>query len=258
MVSTTINQIVNNMLLQRRYSLHWYLEFLLYGIECVRELSMDDLMIMNTKVLPVNSTSNTAELPSDYLDYVMVGVRVGQNIMPLVESDLFDNANNFSSDYTQVKYNSQETTSQTDVLNPIYGAYGFSQWFTTHYNNFGEQAGKFYGGISYYDTFQIIKGRNVIKINEGLSFDNIVLIYIGNGLSVDAVSSITPYATQTIQEYILFKFKENNRTYSPGEAQAQYNRYTNARQILRARMSDLSLSKLKRIVHRTTIASPKN
>lgn len=257
MVTVTINQIVNNMLLKRRYPRHYYLEFMLYAVECLGELIMDDLLVINSQILPVDSTTNTVQLPESYGDYILVGYRNGQSVVPLVESNSLDDIDNYNSSWQSVRIgNESADTSQTNP-NQLIGAYGFLQWFTTHYNNFGENVGKFFGGVAYYDTFRVIKSRNVIKLNNAITVDNIVLVWTSNGVSADAASAIDPYATDTIRKYIMYQFKENNRTYSEAEAQVAKKDYTDARAILRARISDLTLDKLKRIVQKNSIASPK-
>jgi hypothetical protein len=48
------------------------------------ELSMDDLKVYSTQLLPINE-HNAIDLPNDYLDYVTVGIPFGEGVRPLVE-----------------------------------------------------------------------------------------------------------------------------------------------------------------------------
>lgn len=258
MVTISLDQITRNVLLRKGYSLHFYMSCILYAKDCLRQLVEDDLQVLNTKILPIDLTSNTAELPSDFLDNVLVAIRSGQNIIPLVESTSSDNLLNYNSDFELTKFSSANVTDLPANVNMLYGPYGFGQWFTTHYNNFGENVGRFFGGIAYYDTYKILRHLNKIKLNEALTFCDIVMVYISNGMDSSTATRITPYAQDTIESYIYYQLKLNNRTSNLGEIQMAEQDYISQRKILRARMSDLSLQQLKRIVHRNNIASPKS
>lgn len=260
MVTISLDAITRNVLLRKSYPIHWYMQCLLYAKDCLRQLVEDDLEMTNTKILPVDLTTNTAQLPNDYLDYVLVAYQNGQYVVPLVESTGLDALPNYDTDWNEIKNGATNvfTNNLAGNTNLLLGPYGFSQWFTTHYNNFGENTGRFYGGIAYYDTFTVIKKRNVIKLNNAITKANIALVYISNGMDSSTATQITPYAQDTIEAYIMWQLKEQNRSYGIGERQVAESQYINQRKILRARLSDLSISKLKRIIHRTTMASPKN
>lgn len=259
MVTISLDQIIRNVLQRRQYSLHWYLPFAIYAKDCLRQLVEDDLRVLNTKVITIDINTGLGELPNDYLDYSMVGIRSGQAIIPLVEADTSDGLVNYNSDWEITKFNSRDsaTTEIVGNANLLYGPYGFSQWLTTHYNNFGQNAGRFYGGIAYYDTFKILKPLNKIKLNETLSFREVVMVYISNGMDSNVATRLDPYCQDTIEAYILFQYKANTRSYGLGERQLAEQEYITQRKILRSRMSDLSLSKLRRIVNRNSFGSPK-
>jgi len=256
MVTTSLDKIVRNVLLRKGYPIHYYMQALLYSKDCLRQLVEDDLQIVNTQIMPVDQTTNMIDIPSDYLDYIVVGLPVGQSVKPLVESDSLNELNNYDSNFQPTTYRST-TANSNGSTNALYGPYGFTQWFVTHYNNFGENTGRFAGGIAYNDTFKIIKKLNKIKINEALSVTNIVIVYISDGMNSNTATLITPYAQDCIEAYILWQFKEQNRTYGLGERKVAEDEYINQRRILRARLSDVNMQVLKRIVHRNSIASPK-
>ncbi len=257
MVTISLDQITRNVLLRKGYSLHWYMQAILFAKDCLRQLVEDDLQVTNSKIIPVDQTTNCAVIPSDFLDYIVVGYRNGQAIVPLVESNSLDDIDNYDSDWNSVRIGSENAAASNSNSN-LYGYYGFGSWFVNHYNNWGENVGRFYGGVAYYDTFKIIKKRNVIKINNALSLCNIALVYISNGMDSSTATQITPYAQETIESYIYYQFKLNNRTSSLGEIKMAEDDYIKNRIILRARMSDLDVPRLKRIVHRNSYSSPKS
>lgn len=262
MTTASLDYIVKNYLLKKGYPLHWYMQFLVYAADCLRDLTFDDLRIINTKILPVDQTINAAGLPEDYQDYVTVGVMIGQRIKPLVPTTTLNPLTNL--DVNQ-NYAEQEWT---DTPNPpgsnenqlYYGALPYAQWFTVHYNDYGENIGRFFGlGAGYQeDTFQVFKERNQIQLDQKFSVENIVLQYVSDGQSADAASQIDPYAIKTIQAYIEYQMKAHNRTYGIGERQLAENNYIKERKILRARKSDWSIEKIKRIVQKNTMGAPKS
>ena len=68
MTTASLDYIVKNYLLKKGYPLHWYMQFMVYAADCLRDITFDDLRVINTKILPVNQNINTAELPEDYQD----------------------------------------------------------------------------------------------------------------------------------------------------------------------------------------------
>ena len=264
MTTASLDYIVKNFLLKKGYPLHWYMQFMVYASDCLRDITFDDLRVINTKILPVNQAINTAELPEDYQDYVNVSVMVGQRIRPLVPTLTL---NPLTSLDTNSNFNPQDWT---DNLTPpdsnngqaqlYYGALPYAQWFTVHYNDFGENIGRFFGlGAGYQeDTFQVFKERNQIQIDQKLYVENVVLQYISDGQSADAATLVDPYAIKTIQAYIDSQLKAHNRNYNMGEKQLAQNEYIRERMILRARKADWSVEKIKRIVQKNTMAAPKS
>ena len=259
MTATSLDSIVRTALMKKGYPLHQYVQFLVYARECLQELTMDDLKIFNTKLCAVDEF-NAIELPNDYQDYVMVGVMSNQGIRPLVESRRLNVLNNYNTDLEQVQWTSDNQTDTQNQSLLYYGAFPYSQWYTVRYNAYGENLGRSYGSRSgYADTFVVIKERNQIQLNEKMGgFDYIYLQYMSDGSDSGSATMIDPYAQMTIQTYCNWMHKENNRTYNEGERARAKQEYIQQRQIMRARKSDLTLPALKRIIQRTSIASPKN
>jgi hypothetical protein len=262
MTTASLDYIVKNALGKKGYPLHYYLQCMLYASDCLRELTFDDLRVINTKILPINTNINTAQLPDDYQDYVTVGVMVGQRLRPLTPTSTLNPITNLNSgsNFEEIEWNDNTTSSDSGQSALYYGALPYAQWFTTHYNDFGENIGRFFGlGAGYQeDTFQVFKEKGIIQIDQKLSVDNVVLQYISDGQSADAATQINPYAIKTIQNFIFWQLKEHNRNYGVGERQVAQNEYIRERKILRARMSDWSIEKLKRIVQQNYKGSIKS
>lgn len=254
MTLITLDSIVSNILMKRGYPLQYYIDFLVYCKDGMREIAFDDpIFSIRYKALPVDQNSNTVDLPNDYLDYSRVSAWTDQYIRPLVEDNSLTLVPNLDSNF-QVQPYSNGIPSQTQPVGYYPSGYLSPYWWVTNWNSFGENLGRFFGGVgAMSDTFRIDKTRNVIKINENLFIQNIVLEYISNGMDADSATRIDSYAQNAIEAYALWQFYLCNRTYSQGEAEAMYQHYVIERNILRARLSDLTIDKLKRIVQQNSI-----
>lgn len=257
MVWTSLDAIVRDFIMRRRYTMHDWIAFMVYSKNCLRELSFDDLKCVNTKKLPVNQDDNTVEIPNDYQDYVNVNVQAGQHLKPLVESDKINPLVNRDSDFNPIRY---DDISQQESGQVLFGYLYPSSWHTVTWNSYGEFTGRMFGSGAGFpdDTFSVFKERNQIQLCETISTDYIVLRYISNGLSADAATQVDQYASETISAYIMWQMKEHNRTYSEGEKERAKQEYINQRMILRARMSDLTKERLIRALQRANYASPKS
>lgn len=256
MTTVSLDQIVRNLIVKRRYTIHIYLDFLVYAVECLRTLSMDDLKVINTMELAVDPNTNSIDLPDDYLDYVQVGIRSGQNTKPLVETDKINPLVARTADFTPTSYGAIGTNDSNIIY---YGAIYPYYFNTVVWNNYGEFTGRQFGYNSYNDdTFSVFPERNQIQLTERLSVSHIVLRYISDGMNSDSATQITPYAFQTISNYIMWQMKENSRTYSDSESERARQLYINERLILRGRLSDLTTERLKRSLQKAVYGSPKS
>jgi hypothetical protein len=254
MTVISLDQVCKNLLLKRRYSLHFYLDFLIPAKDCLRELSFDlPINTLRYKVLPLNE-NHALDIPSDYQDYARVSYRVGQYLRTLVPDDSLDLIPNYDSNFDIQPYSSGIAS---DPTNPslFYLGYSAPYWWTINWNAFGENLGRQYGGVmAYNDTFKENRTRNEIKINENLNITEAVLEYIGDGMDADSATHINSYCQNAIEAYCMWQFKEHNRTYTESEAQVAKADYDNEFEKLTARLSDLDIPLFKRIVQKTSIA----
>lgn len=255
MTTISLDQIVRNILLKRNYSLHFYLDFLIPSRDALRELSFD--LPMNTlryKVLTLND-NNALDLPDDYQDFSRVCVRNGQYLIPLVEDNSLDLVPNYDANFDIQPYSQGIATETSPANQVVYNGVLSPYWFLNNWNAFGENLGRQFGGVGTMpDTFKVNKARNEIKINENLANNEFVLEYIGSGIDADSATQVDSYAQNCIEAYAIWQFYLNNRTYSTSDARVAEMTYTKERQILTARLSDLTIDKFKRIVQLNAIA----
>lgn len=253
MVVTSLDKIVRNILVKRNYPIHYYLNFLVPAKDAIRILNADgDLKnTLRYKVITLDD-NNFGDLPTDYMDYCRVSVRVNQYLTPLVEDNSLDLVPNYDTSFEVQSYLDGVAT-ETDTAQMYYTGYLSPMWWTVNWNSHGENLGRQFGGVgTYADTFKIDRNRNQIKVNENLSVTEVVLEYIGSGQDADSATHIELYAQESIEAYAIWQFFLHNRTYTNADRMMAESNYIRERQVLRARQSDLSIDKLKRIVQSNT------
>lgn len=257
MVFYTLDAIARNYLLRKGYPMHFYMQALVYGAACLRELTLDDLKVVNTKIIPVDS-NNYAQLPDDYNKFVSIGVEAGQRIRSLVEDNTLNPVPAYDSTFNQTTYGQRQTDPNGNLL--YYGYLLPLLWNTVTWNEYGENIGRLFGWGqgAQNDTFVVIPEMNVIKVNENLATTSIVLRYISDGQSANAATQIPADAYDTIIKYIAWQRKENSRHYPEQEKERAEQKYLSSRLILRARLSDLNMDKVIRLFQQNYFAAARS
>lgn len=251
MTFTSLDAICRSTLLKKRYSLHFYLDCLLAARDCLRELTIDNLRIVNTALLPVNEF-NAVQIPSGAADVVSVEVMNGQGRRKLVHTDKINTLKTFDSNFSQERY-SAASVNENGAITGFFGTLN-----TSNFNLLGEAIGGIFGlGDTQSDTYTIIPERNEIQLCEGLYVEQVLVTTIGDGQTADAASHVETYAIKAIEEYILWQLKEHRRDISQQEKLIMERRYLNEVEKLRARKNPLTISVLKKIVQSNTRQSIK-
>lgn len=241
MTFSSLDVICRSVLLKR--SLHWYVDAILAARDCLRELTIDDLRVINVKLLPVDEF-NAVTIPSGTLDVIGVEILSGQMTRPLVPSDRINSLNSFDTDFNIQRY---DEATASDTPTPIYGNINGTFQDTAHSNQYGENIGRFFGnGDGDSDTYKVIPERNQIQLNEALDVDSVIVKTISDGQDADAATHVHLYAVKTIEEYVKWQIGLGDELH-----------YINARLILRARMNDLDTVSLKKIIQKHTRQSIK-
>lgn len=235
----TLDNIVRQVLAEREYPVHFYLQFLTYGVSALRELNFDVLKNVKSVRLPVNSYK-AATLPCDFVDYVRVGTELGQYIDPW-GSKPFNRLNKFDSQGNKIPYGDVEA--QNYYLPANYDGL----WYTNYANDRGELLGRIYNARpTFRHSFEVIRERNEIQLDDSFDGTEITMDYITDGTSVDASNAIHPYAIETIKAFIIYKMKENGRHYNLSERQIAKDEYYNQLRILKGRMNEMDTLSIER------------
>jgi len=176
------------------------------------------------------------------------GTNFSLTVLTLVDSDEINYPDEFVDDSTE----------RVDSPGYPYFNTNFLTGYYVNYNDHLEYTGRDYGGrMSRTDTFKVIKERNEIQLHEDLQATYIVLEYVSDGSEIDNATQITPYAKSTFEAFINWKHKENGRSYGEGERERAQQNFNKQHRILRARMSDLTLSDIKASIYKNSSGAPK-
>lgn len=237
----TIDKIVRGALIDRGYTMHWYLQFLNYAVNCYRELNFDVLQNIKSVRLPVNSYL-AATLPTDYVDWVRVGDQYGQYIAPYGEKkNTYNRLNNFDDLGNKIPYGDVEN--QSGLLPSNWEGY----WYTNYINDKGEHMGRIFNNRpTFRNSFVIIRERDEMQLDSAYYGSEIVLDYITDGTSTTASNSVHPYAVEAIKCYIFWKQKEHGRHYNAQERELSKQQYYTELRLLRARMNNMDVQDIRR------------
>ena len=248
----TLDRLVRGVLASRNYPMHFYLQFLHYGIQAVRELNFDVMQNVKSVRLPVNSYK-AVTIPCDFVDYVRLGNELGQYILKWGEKDSFNRLNRFDANGNKINY------PDIDMANGMLPNTWESYYYSLYVNDKGEHLGRIFNNKpSFPNSFKVIRERNEIQLDEGYTGTEIVLDYITDGLSTDASNAIHPYAAATIEAYIIWKMKEHARQYNLSERQLAQQEYYNQLRTLRARMNNIDTNDIQRSLSRSYSPTIKN
>lgn len=247
-----LDNIVRETLAVRQYPMHWYLNFMVNSIRCVRELNMDVMQNIKSVRLPVNSY-NAVQIPSDYVDYVRLGVEKGQFVQPFQPKSSYNRLNNFDDSGNKIPYG--EATVYNNSL--PYDRELF--WYSNAFNDKGEFRGRVFNNTpAYRNSFEVFRERNEIQLDSAVSVDEVVLDYISDGLECGADTCVHPYALSTIQAYIIWQMKEHSRSYNRQESELAKAEYHNQFRVLRGRMNPIDINDIIRSLRSAYTATIKN
>lgn len=252
MKTYTLDNLVREVLSERGYTLHWYMQFLQYGITGLRELNFDVLQTMKSVRLPVNSYK-AVKLPCDFVDVVRLGNESGQYIYPWVQKGTFNRLNKLDSSGNKVAYG--DIQAQNGILPNNWEGF----WYTNYINDKGEHLGRIFNNFpSYRESFTVLRERDEIQLDVSIEGSEIVLDYITDGLTTDSTNAIHPYAADTLKKWIVFNYKKNGRQYPLQERQLAEQEYYNALRVLRARMNSIDIEDIMRVIRRSYGPTIKN
>lgn len=240
----TLDNVVRSALADRGYPVHFYLQFLQYGIDALRMLNFDILQSVKSVRLPVNSYKAVI-LPCDFVDIVRLGTETGQYVVEWGPKDSLNRLNDFDANGNKIPYTDPE--SESGLLPNDYEGF----WYSNYTNDKGEHKGRIFNNFpAFRNSYKLLRERNEIQLDTAFDGQEIVLDYISDGLTTDASNAIHPYAIDTIKAYIIYKMKEHSRAYGLGERRDAKDEFYNQLRLLKGRLNDMDYTTIVRSMAR--------
>lgn len=252
MTYITLDTIVKSVLLRRGYPMHWYLQFLKYGADCIRELHFRTLHVVQTEAIVANA-GGAIDLPCDYTAWVRIGLMNGQHIVPLVQSN-----GNFNP--LPIKDTKGVVQPYPDPVNGQGIGHSWLNGWLQSSNDLGEFAGGYFGHGAGYETdlFEEMPNRCQIQFSQELAGRTVVLDYVGDASSCCNITRIPAMAQACIEQYIIWQLKEHARHYNKNEAKDEERMYWHEERHLRARLNPITKEDILRIMRRNYHRSAKS
>lgn len=237
---TPIDSVVRSSLMSHGLTIHYYVTFLHYALQGLRELEFDTIGKISSTKLTVDSNLE-CQLPPDFIDWIRVGWERNRHIIHLGTNSTWIRTANTDSSGNQIPYSNSSTTLVNSGMYDPFASYSISQY--------GEDYGRLYGlgNGSRSDIFQIVRERNVMLVG-GLfsSGDSIYIDYLSSSNYADSDAFIHPYSEAAIEAYIRWKYAEQ-RTARLADVDRSRREFYNQYRLLRARMNDISKEDMLRL-----------
>lgn len=247
----TVDIAVRRWLLDRSLPIHFYAEALFHASTCLRELAKDTLKLVNTANLPTDNTG-AADLPDDYSSDVGCFLQGGGVLQPIPHKD---NINPLR------VHNATTGAFEAQVLpdENIFNASGLVGWgngfWVWNVDDMGEATGRFFGANGGTAMgYKVIRERRQIQLTGGFTNSNVIFQYISNGQSVDNATQIDWAAHRCLTTFIDWQRSPN----ATNKMSPEGNLYYFEKRMLRANLSDLTISDVKDVLRSNYTAAIKN
>lgn len=241
----TLDSVIRKYLAKKGLPLHFYLDFMLHGQDCLREMQFNTLRSLEVTTLDVNSDTDLVDLPAECAEPVMVALEIGDKIRPIPEDWRVNNRQNSTKDL-----DFEEGVNYRDVDSDLESFYTSNKEFN----------GGIFGMVpSYKNSYRILRDSGQLRINnknEGIT--KIYLSYLSRTpKQVSSQSVVHPFAENAMYTYMDWKAAENfesNASLNYGKRKEFYNEYRK----LRSMLTKWNPEAIVRSLRRGYFGSPKN
>lgn len=240
-----------------------------FALRGVRELGFDLAKRIRSIKLPVDTSTDTAQLPDDYVDWSKVGVVSSDGIIYVLnENKNLNYSQKYSTDASGNKYDSDgdglydredsktatggTTTNTNDSIMEGFDSYIFRNYV---YENV---AGRLYGlgGGFQNGEFRINLDQNRIELANSNSTSEIVMEYVA-----DEARSTNPqvhvYTEEALRAYIYYKIIERKSNVPANEKARARAEYYNERRLANARMKSFTKEEALKTIRKNYKQAPK-
>ncbi len=255
----TLDKIVRQALIANgEESLHKYSRWLLFAMRAYKDFYMDSANDVKTVKLTMNDVKQV-ELPLDYIDWVKVGIVIGDRIKVMGVCDTLPILTKRDNCGELQAYSNDVPANDFPVDTFAYGGY----YFFNYTNEWGELTGGLYGiGGGYTDRgyFRELKNQGdncILQFNSDVNTTEVYVEYLSSGFDPKAESMVHPYAEQAIVFYIHWRVAQFKNGAASGEAKEWEFQYYNELRKARIRSSGLTTRDVLELSRKYYQQSPK-
>jgi hypothetical protein len=235
----TLDAIIRRNLAMRKLPLHYYLPVLVFAKRGLDEMHFHALQKLKVVTLEIDPVLKTASLPLDFVEEVVVGVRVGDKIRPLGYNH---------------RLNRADSAEPFPENSPGNGA-GVADFLETLYTEYGEFKGKAFGRVQQFpDSYTILLDANKIRVDNSSDITSIELTYLSMPEKVGGKSVIHPFAKSALNSWIDWQWARYNKE---KDQDLRRRDYFNDVRVLRAAKNKMTTIEIKRSVWKSTRLSIK-
>lgn len=216
---TSLTDIAKSVLLQRGKPIHYYIDAMIAAVNCLRQLSNDEIAFVNTRLVYADDNGSIT-LPAGFQDIVSLGGAYGQYTGNYSPNSSINSLPNYSGGQT-VRYDTQ----------------GDGYYYGNYY------CSPFSGG------YKVIVEGNRIQMDESIVNAPYILVYTCDGMNADSASRIHTYAVDSVKAYIEWQMDFKGRTRTVGE-----DKFNSELKKLRARKNDLTPELLKSLIYKNALS----
>ena len=229
-----------------------YARLLQIAISGLREMSYTMDTSKTTKVLPVNS-NDTVDLPYDYIRYIRIGVCrngkiVSLGLNPKICPMIYDDCGNPEVPKGNKKTNLDKAFVDRNHMST-----------SMYFNRRMEFTGGVYnarGGQNKLGEYKVIEDDGIIAL-QGFTGDEVILEYYADIEKVEGKFLVHPYDTETLKDWIWWKYIQNNKTVGTGVKREAERMYYNSLRKSRSNHRRFNIQELMKFYRKGFSSSPK-
>jgi len=230
----TIMEIVDTVLIdigeQTNHQAPKYLNWALRGL---KELQFDTHAAPREINILMNA-NKTVSFPSDYIDWVEVGIWVGNQVFPLAFNSKLVTSYGRDNCGNPTIQTARKDSYHRDSGHYYYGGYVFNE--SSNHTGFTS------GNLCYnYGYFDVDDERGWFTFSSEVPTGTIHLKYLTNGINATGDSLVHTYAAEALTSYIHWKRKQHGDKFSANEREHERQLYYNELRKAKARLSGITV-----------------
>jgi hypothetical protein len=227
----TIDNIVRGTIMTKGYTIHHYPEFIHLACKFLREMNFDVVGEIKTYIAKIDSFKSVP-LPKDFVDYNKIGILYDGKVQTI----------GLNEDLSRLRESGACQATFSNAQDEEGSIASFASEITNIYNN----------------GYKVLKEHNRIQFDQTIPDCTVYIEYISDGGALHGNSLVHPYMAQAMEDFIIWKHKENTRSTGIYEKGVYRKEYHTQRRLMLNRLSPIDLRTILQIVRKNSHQGVKN